>query len=86
MPVDPRTIAGAMFYVCDSWMLGTMEGMATLGKKERDSIVRAQRLRFEFTSSEGVSGKERMNVDICGEAGETGEAAVMIRGEKACYG
>lgn len=80
MPVDPRTIAGAMFYVCDSWMLGTMEGMATIGKKERDSIMRSQRLRYEFASSEGVSGKERMSVDICGE---TGEAAVMIRGEKA---
>lgn len=82
MPVDPRTIAGAMFYVCDSWMLGTMEGMARLGKTERDSITRAQRLRYEFTSSEGVSGKERMNVDICGE---TGEAATMLRGEKARY-
>lgn len=80
MPVDPRTIAGAMFYVCDSWMLGTMEGMATLGKKERNSFVRAQRLRYEFSSSEGVNGTERMNVDI---GGQTGEAAIMIRGEKA---
>lgn len=83
MPVDPRTIAGAMFYVCDSWMLGTMEGMATLGKKERDPIIRAQRLRYEFANSVGVSGKERMNVDVCGE---TGEAAIMIRGGKALYG
>lgn len=81
MPADPRTIAGAMFYVCDSWMLGTMEGMATLGKKERDSTVRSQRLRYEFASSKGVSGKERMNVDI---RGEMGEAAVMI-GEKVRY-
>lgn len=69
MPVDPRTIAGAMFYVCDSGMLGTMEGMTTLGKKERDSIMRAQRLSYKFASSEGVSGKERMSVDICGERG-----------------
>ena len=79
MPVDPRTIAGALFYVCDSWMLDTMDGMATIGKEERDSIMRNQRLRYQFASSEGVSGKERMNVDICGE---TGEAAVMIRGER----
>lgn len=83
MPVDPRTIAGAMFYVCDSWMLSAMEGLATLGKKERDSMMRAQRLRYEFTSSEGVSGKERMKVDM---RGESGEAAVMLRGEKARYG
>lgn len=83
MPVDPRTIAGAMFYVCDSWMLSAMEGLATLGKKERDSMMRAQRLRYKFTSSEGVSGKERMKVDM---RGESGEAAVMLRGEKARYG
>lgn len=83
MPVDPRTIAGAMFYVCDSWMLSAMEGLATLGQKERDSIMRAQRLRYEFASSEGVSGKERMKVDM---RGESGEAAVMLRGEKARYG
>lgn len=80
MPVDPRTIAGAMFYVCDSWMLGAMDGMATLEKKDRDSIVNSQRLKYEFACSEGVSGKERMKVDVCRD---TGEAAVMIRGEEA---
>lgn len=83
MPVDPRTIAGAMFYVCDSWMLSATEGLATLGKKERDSIMRVQKLRYEFASSEGVNGKERMKVDM---RGESGEAAVMLRGEKARYG
>lgn len=83
MPVDPRTIAGAMFYVCDSGMLGTLEGISTRGKEERDTLLRSQRLRYEFVSVEGVSGKERMCVDICRE---TGEAAVMIRGEKARYG
>ncbi|KUI69366.1 hypothetical protein VM1G_11646 [Cytospora mali] len=36
MPVDPRTVAGAMYYVCDSWMLETMRGMSTLSKKDRD--------------------------------------------------
>lgn len=75
MPVDPRTIAGAMFYVCDSWMLGAMDGMATLEKKDRDSIVNSQRLKYEFACSEGVSGKERMKVDVCRD---TGEASVVI--------
>jgi hypothetical protein len=83
MPVDPRTIAGAMFYMCDSWMLGAMEGMATLGKDDRDSTMHSQRLKYKYANSEGVSGKERMNVDFCGE---TGEAAVMIQHRMACYG
>lgn len=64
MPVDPRTIAGAMFYVCDSWMLDTMEGATTLGKKQRDSFIYSQKLGYEFAVSKGVSGKERMNVDL----------------------
>lgn len=78
--VDPRTIARAMFYVSDSWMLGAMDGVAALEKKNRNSIMNSQRLKYEFACSGGVSGKERMKVDVCRD---TGEAAVMIRREGA---
>jgi hypothetical protein len=84
MPVDPRTIAGAMFYVCDSWMLGTMEGMSTFGKKERDTIMRSQRLKYVFSRTEGVSGKQRMNVDFSEEKGEA--TVIIVRDEKVRYG
>ncbi|KAJ0119814.1 hypothetical protein J7T55_014019 [Diaporthe amygdali] len=83
MPVDPRTIVGAMFYVSDSWMLSTMEGMSTLRKKDRDRIMRAQRFRYGFGYAEGTSGNGRTGLNICGEVGE---AAVMIRDEKSRYG
>ncbi|KAL1859798.1 hypothetical protein Daus18300_009388 [Diaporthe australafricana] len=79
MPVDPRTVAGAMFYVCDSWMLGTMEGISTVTKKQRDWSMRSQRLRYEFGLVEGASGEQRIGVDMCGEMGEK---AVMIRDER----
>lgn len=79
MPVDPRTIAGAMFYVCDSWMLGAMDGAATLGKKQRDSFIYSQRLNYEYKISEGVSGKARMNVDFCGDAGEAAQGCGDLR-------
>ncbi|KUI53572.1 hypothetical protein VP1G_00867 [Cytospora mali] len=48
MPVDPRTVAGAMYYVCDSWMLETMQGMSTLSKKDRDLDVKYLRLRYGY--------------------------------------
>lgn len=82
MPVDSRTVAGAMFYVCDSWMLETMQGMSRMGKGDRDLDVRYLRLRYAYGYVSGVSGKERMGVDVCDD---TGEAAVIMRGEKLRY-
>ncbi|ROV91058.1 hypothetical protein VMCG_09594 [Cytospora schulzeri] len=84
MPVDPRTVAGAMFYVCDSWMLETLQGMSTMSKKDRDLDVRHLRLRYGYGHLSGaVSGKERVGVDVCDDRGE---AAVITRSEKLRYG
>ncbi|KAI0598657.1 hypothetical protein F4775DRAFT_553791 [Biscogniauxia sp. FL1348] len=63
MPVDPSTIAGAMYYVCDSHMLESFSGMSVLEKKERDRRVNAMGLRYEFGEMRGASGKERVGVD-----------------------
>ncbi|KAI1636214.1 hypothetical protein F4809DRAFT_663063 [Biscogniauxia mediterranea] len=59
MPVDPSTIAGAMYYVCDSYMLDSLSGLSVLEKKERDRRVNAMGLRYEFGEMRGVSGRER---------------------------
>lgn len=78
MPVDPRTVAGAMFYVCDSWMLETLQGMSTMAKKDRDLDVRYLRLRYRYGCIKGaVRKEERMGVDVCNDAGE--EATFMRR-------
>ncbi|KAK7417884.1 hypothetical protein QQZ08_011465 [Neonectria magnoliae] len=40
MPVDPRSIAGAMYYVSESGMLDHFSGMASMDNKEREQRVR----------------------------------------------
>ncbi|KAK4188295.1 hypothetical protein QBC35DRAFT_382965 [Podospora australis] len=63
MPVDPSTIAGSMYYVCDSWMLWSVEGLSMLSKKERDRKVIGMGLRFRFGNIVGLSGRKRVGVD-----------------------
>ncbi|KAK7747290.1 hypothetical protein SLS53_001543 [Cytospora paraplurivora] len=83
MPVDPRTVAGAMFYVCDSWMLETLQGMSTMGKKDRDLDVKYLRLRYGYGRIKGAaSQEERMGVDVCND---TGEEVMFMRRDKVQY-
>lgn len=63
MPVDPSTVAGAMYYLCDSWVLWSLEGMSTLKKKERDWKISETGLKFRFGEIEGVSGLRRVGID-----------------------
>lgn len=76
MPVDPRTIAGAMYYVCDSWVLGSLEGISRLTKKDRDLNLRWKRHVYKYGCNEGISGKNRMGVDV---VDKVDEAAVVRR-------
>lgn len=70
MPMDPRTIVGSMYYVCDSWMLGSMEGMSTLRKKDRDLDVRFMRHRYGYGCIEGMTWKSRMGFDVVNDHDE----------------
>jgi hypothetical protein len=63
MPVDPSTIAGAMYYVCDSWMLEGLEHISAEGRKERDWRIDAMGERYEFGEMTGQSGTIRVGVD-----------------------
>lgn len=63
MPVDPSTVAGSMYYVCDSWMMYGFEGLSTLKKKDRDWRVGEMGLRYEYGDIQGVSGLRRYGVD-----------------------
>ncbi|KAK4044078.1 hypothetical protein C8A01DRAFT_43014 [Parachaetomium inaequale] len=63
MPVDPSTIAGAVYYVCDSWILWSLEGLSRLGKEERDGRIAELALRFRFGDIVGLSGRRRVGVD-----------------------
>ncbi|KAI0410809.1 hypothetical protein F5X98DRAFT_384839 [Xylaria grammica] len=59
MPADPSTIAGAMYYVCDSPMLDNFEGMSMLKRRERDRMVTELSLHYEFGETKGISGEVR---------------------------
>lgn len=63
MPVDPSTVAGSMYYVCDSWMLYSFEGLSTLKKRDRDWRVSEMGLKYEYGDIQGVSGLRRHGVD-----------------------
>lgn len=66
MPVDPSTIAGAMYYVHDSTLLQNFDGLGALPKKERDARVNLMGYKYEYGDMYGVSGAERTGVDITG--------------------
>ncbi|RYP41399.1 hypothetical protein DL767_001037 [Monosporascus sp. MG133] len=67
MPLDPTTVAGAMYYVADSWMLGLFEGLGTLGPKDRDRRVVGLGLKYRFGPMTGVSWETRVGVDVAGD-------------------
>ncbi|KAK3378798.1 hypothetical protein B0T24DRAFT_521410 [Lasiosphaeria ovina] len=71
LPVDPSTIAGAMFYVHDSSIICTFEGLGALGKKERDRRVAGMRLKYEFGDIVGLGGRKRIGVDGSRDDGDT---------------
>ncbi|KAI0384662.1 hypothetical protein F5Y04DRAFT_269185 [Hypomontagnella monticulosa] len=74
MPVDPSTIAGAMYYVCDSWMLSRLEGLSTMKRRDRDWRVNEMRLKYEFGEIRGASGIVRIGVDASSSSGGAGWA------------
>ncbi|KAK3941797.1 hypothetical protein QBC46DRAFT_381465 [Diplogelasinospora grovesii] len=71
MPVDPRSIAGALYYVSQSHMLDDFEGVALLDKKERDQRVREVQKRYYYgvlasaggAGGAGGNGWRRLGVD-----------------------
>jgi hypothetical protein len=63
MPVDPTTIAGAMYYVCDSWLVTEAEGTSTLNRADRDYHINCQGNQYEFGEMTGLSGTRRVGVN-----------------------
>jgi hypothetical protein len=77
MPVDPRTIAGALFYVCDSWMLGSLEGLSAAGKTDRDHVINGAGVRYNFGYKHGMSGREMVAVDVIADDMEASQGVTM---------
>jgi len=63
LPVDPRTIAGALYYITDSYMLKSFGGLALLDRKDKDLRVKEWGDRYYYGGITGRSGKRRMGVE-----------------------
>ncbi|KAK2026377.1 hypothetical protein LX32DRAFT_22433 [Colletotrichum zoysiae] len=62
MPVDPRSIAGAMYYINESRMLEDFEGLSTLNSGDREKKVKELGRRYFYGAISGKDGR-RMAVD-----------------------
>ncbi|KAF3008304.1 hypothetical protein E8E14_005820 [Neopestalotiopsis sp. 37M] len=63
MPVDPSTIAGAMYYVCDSWMLRHLQHLGEMGRDDCNARINAMDQSYTFGEIVGQSGTLRIGVD-----------------------
>ncbi|KAB5566935.1 hypothetical protein GE09DRAFT_750908 [Coniochaeta sp. 2T2.1] len=68
MPVDPRSVAGMMWYVCESRrMLDDFEGVSGMKGKERDKRVKEMGRRYYYGE---LVGRSRLGVDVDPGLGE----------------
>ncbi|KAI1378655.1 hypothetical protein F4677DRAFT_373943 [Hypoxylon crocopeplum] len=74
LPIDPTTIFGMMYYVCDSPIIHNFQGLGALERKERDRKVQAMGLRYAFGEMRGVSGRERIGVYIAEDQDHSSES------------
>ncbi|KAF9880091.1 hypothetical protein CkaCkLH20_02045 [Colletotrichum karsti] len=62
MPVDPRSIAGALYYVNENKLLDDFEGLSKLDSGEREKRVKELGRRYFYGGINGAHGK-RMGVE-----------------------
>jgi hypothetical protein len=63
MPIEPTSIAGCLYYVCDSTMSKDFEGLSTVGTRERDRLIRKMQKNYVFGRIKGNTGTWRVGVD-----------------------
>ncbi|KAK5652263.1 hypothetical protein OQA88_10611 [Cercophora sp. LCS_1] len=70
MPVSIETLAGRIYYVCDSTMLADFARLSMLDRRERDLRVQRMGRKYRFGWVTGLSGERRVAADYA--EGETG--------------
>ena len=78
MPVDPRCVAGLLWYVSKSRMLEDFEGMSRLERKEREQRVKEMGKRYFYGVLAGEGQGTRLGVDS--DAGGLGEEGMGYQG------
>lgn len=56
LPVDPSTIAGAMFYIFDSQIVHTFDGLACKTKRDRDNDIRSMGSTYAYWQTVDETG------------------------------
>lgn len=82
MPVDPRSIAGALWYVCQSRMLDDFAGLSEMSSREREKRVEEMGKRYYFGE---LVGKERIGVDAVAGFGEGVVTAYLGHGRESGF-
>lgn len=62
LPVDPGSLAGRIYYLCDSHVVDRFQGMSGLSAAECEKKVDVRK-RYRFGKMIGVSGELRVGVD-----------------------
>jgi len=79
MPIRPDTIAGLVYYVCDSKMLDLFhEGMATAGEKARVVQMRGMGSKFVYKESSGCRGLRGLGWNMRGRVRRRWSDLVLI--------
>ncbi|KAI1741041.1 hypothetical protein F4680DRAFT_447408 [Xylaria scruposa] len=64
MPVKPGTIAGAMYYVCNTSTVDMFESLSTLGKEDRDRTVTDMALLYELRETMSAAGSSSIGLQV----------------------
>lgn len=72
MPAAPDSLAGWIYYVCDSAMLRDFERLSMVGQRERDGRVERMGRVYRFGWMTGVSGFGINRIGIDYPEGEQG--------------
>ena len=64
LPVHPQTLAGRMYYVCDSAVLADFARLSMLSARPRDERVSRSGHLYKFGPMVGVSGQRRVGIDF----------------------
>ncbi|EAQ93095.1 hypothetical protein CHGG_01330 [Chaetomium globosum CBS 148.51] len=78
MPVDPRCVAGLMWYVARSGMVADFGGVSRLSGEEREKRVKGMGRRYFYGVLEGDGEGVRLGVDC--DVGVGGEEEMGYRG------
>jgi hypothetical protein len=66
LPVDPASLAGRIYYLCDSQVADEFQGMSRMSRAECEEKTDMQK-RYRFGKMIGVSGESRVGVDTAYE-------------------